>query len=796
MMTQSRYLRVAATIGAIALVVGLLFGGCSNTSLLGAGRIGAGRTTILFWYDWHGADEQLLRQLLDNFRQLQPDIQVIAEPAPDDLADDFAGRFDQGLEPDLVLAGTTAAQALIRTGYVRDLTPYGLSTRGFSPAALSTLRSGQALYGLPFALSTQLLFYSKDKVPTPPATLSELIEVTAQPAVVMGLNTNFASAFWGIGAFGGRAYNADGTVTVDRGALTNWLSALVKIQNAAGFSLSADQQRLREQFLAGKTALYVDDSWQSSVLAAKLGDKLGIAPLPQGDSGSASSPLLNVAGLLISNNTGDAETQAALKLMQFLTNSQQQSLLEVADIGQLAATNWAPVSANMPPVVVALSQQIGSAVPITLAQRPLWDDLTARGQTLYRSVLEGLIDEQEGAGQLEQHFQALLQSDPEVNQSATSAAACPVQVARPLHLALWHDWTAAETQVLATLLAEFHARCPQVTVTTRVFDSDVDLDADYRTAVEQGNPPDILLSYSTYIGLLAADGLVRSLNNDVTAVELSTFVPSAVEALRYGGRLYGYPESVSGVALIYNPKLAPEPPRTLDALKLQVDGDHQFAMPPTFYDAYWGLGAFNAQVLAADNRCALDSPEAAKWLEWLHAAANRPGFTFTKTLDEAQDLFIERRAAYLVSGPWALERLRAALPDDEIAVTTLPAGPANLAAPLVDVAGFVFPPSATDATVEAGLALARHISSRASEQKLLATGMHVPANITVDVSSAPTVNGFLDQAQWAQGSVQSQQWKTLFAQGDALYQQVVEQGDDAPAALKQFCAQVDATVVH
>ncbi len=213
-------------------------------------------------------------------------------------------------------------------------------------------------------------------------------------------------------------------------------------------------------------------------------------------------------------------------------------------------------------------------------------------------------------------------------------------------------------------------------------------------------------------------------------------------------------------------------------------------MPLTFFYAYWGLGAFGGQIFDADGTLGLDVAATGKWLDWLHAAARRPGFHFTSGRAEAEYRFLTREAAFLISGPWSLPRLQAGLLPEEIAVALLPAGPANRASPILEVEGIMLNTSASADATSAGLAFARYLTSAGSAAALAATGAHIPANVTVPLADDQVIDTFSDQAQMGIGVVQDKRWLQVFAAGDALYDSTVLRDGDVQAAVAAFAAAI------
>jgi arabinogalactan oligomer/maltooligosaccharide transport system substrate-binding protein len=768
----------------LLLIGAILLGGCAQSELPELPQ----ETSILFWHDWRGDDAALLDELIANFHQLRPERNVIDAPLTEvDIAQDFADRFDEGMEPDLLLTDARVAQELIRQGLAKELSAYGVDPGSFNAAALSMVSDGDKIYALPFALSAQLLFYDKRQVPEAPRTLEELRRLTAQPGMAMGLNTSFLEAYWGLRAFGGRSYDSEGRFMLDQGALINWLTALTTIQGAAGFVLNDNQEPLRRQFLQNGLALYVADASEVGVLREALGENLGIAPLPMHDPSNPAGPLLHSSVLLISANAGERETMEALELAQFLTNSQQQSLLAVSDVGHLPAVNSVYLSPSMPEVAVQLATQLGSAVPVTLDQRAVWDAAAEQGQSLYRSVLEGVLDEQQAASQLAA-FLAELQPRESGPSLATSCP--PLTGSEPLTLTVWHSWSEVETDVLEQLAGEFHTLCPSVAISLTQVSNSTTLNERYRAATQVGAGPHVLIDSTQWTAQLAEDGLIRPLDNDLLPGELAAFIPAAVSAVRVNDLLYAYPESVRSVALIYNPTLVPAPPKTLHELLLQVDSEHPLSMPLTFFYAYWGLTAFGGQIVDEGGVLHFDQAAAGEWISWLRAAARRPGFHFTSGRAEAEHKFLNRQIAFLISGPWSLPRLEAVMPAEEIAISLLPSGPANRASPMLEVEGVMLNANIAKEGAAAALAFARFLSSAPSAETLAATGVHVPANVTAGLTEEPMLEMLGEQAQVAAGVVQDSRWLQVFNAGDELYRSVVLGDADMQAAIAAFAAAI------
>lgn len=87
----------------------------------------------------------------------------------------------------------------------------------------------------------------------------------------------------------------------------------------------------------------------------------------------------------------------------------------------------------------------------------------------------------------------------------------------------------------------------------------------FQQAAATGDGPDIVLFAHDRFGDWAAGGLIDPVTPpaDVT----SGILPTAWDAVTFGGKVWGYPVGVEAVGLVYNKKLVPTPPASFDDVK-------------------------------------------------------------------------------------------------------------------------------------------------------------------------------------------------------------------------------------
>jgi maltose/maltodextrin transport system substrate-binding protein len=101
---------------------------------------------------------------------------------------------------------------------------------------------------------------------------------------------------------------------------------------------------------------------------------------------------------------------------------------------------------------------------------------------------------------------------------------------------------------------------------------DPELPAKFQQAASTGDGPDIVLWAHDRFGEWAAAGLIQPVAPAAAVSE--GILPSAMDAVSQGGKVWGYPVAVEAVGLIYNKKLVATPPANFeDIAGLTVEGN-------------------------------------------------------------------------------------------------------------------------------------------------------------------------------------------------------------------------------
>lgn len=260
-------------------------------------------------------------------------------------------------------------------------------------------------------------------------------------------------------------------------------------------------------------------------------------------------------------------------------------------------------------------------------------------------------------------------------------------------IAIWADNT--RSPILVDVGSQFEADfgvC--VAVTEKGFG---DIRDDLKVAAPAGEGPDIIIGAHDWLGELVVNGLLAEIDLGETESE---FLPAAVQAFIYDGKLYGMPYATENVALVYNPELVETPPSTWSevmevAAQLEADGVveqgyilqqgdpyHFFPIQTAFGGYVFGLTEEGYD----PSDVGIDSEGSIAALQWLDAMVEEGHLKSDIDWDTMHAQFENGDAAMLITGPWALPRLReSGIP---FAIAPLP-GETEEASPFLGVQGFM-----------------------------------------------------------------------------------------------------------
>ena len=389
--------------------------------LAGCGRQESNQLSgrILVWHSRSETETAALERTFEKFTDIYPSVRVISVSVPlDELRERYGRAAALGLGPDLFIGPSDWIPSLADAGVIRPISTLPVATDAYLPSALANASYRGELYGVPFSLHPVALYYNSKLVGEPAKTLSDLLSQADQGQNV-AITTLFSKAFWGVQAFGGRLFDDDGQVILDRGGFAEWLNWLKKAQDAPGIFLSRDEATLLDLFLEQRVAYYVAGPEVLPIVWEKLGkENVGVVALPAGPDGPA-GPFLRVDAFMFNKSSSERQLRVALALSQFLTNAEQSATL-VREVGLVPANRRVRVDRRAYPAVSGFVAQSYTAVSVP--NTPQMDLINKLGDSIYTQVLEGILDPTDAANEITQ----------QVNEAFGFSDAVPTPVSQPI----------------------------------------------------------------------------------------------------------------------------------------------------------------------------------------------------------------------------------------------------------------------------------------------------------------------------------------------------------------------------
>lgn len=236
-------------------------------------------------------------------------------------------------------------------------------------------------------------------------------------------------------------------------------------------------------------------------------------------------------------------------------------------------------------------------------------------------------------------------------------------------------WTDNEKVDGVKEIADKFAADNGITVAVQVVSAN--LQTNFVTANTAGNGPDVVVGAHDWIGNMVQNGAIDPLQ--ITADQLSGYSPKAIQATTYNGQLYGLPYGVEGLALYRNTDVAPDAPVTLDAAFAAGEAAKAAGTVESAFNLAQGeLGdAYHMQPILTSMGGFLFGKTADGTDDPTQLGIGQPGSIAAAqkiselgetgsgilrrsiSTDNTIALFAEGKAAFLVSGPWALRDVKA-----------------------------------------------------------------------------------------------------------------------------------------
>jgi maltose-binding protein MalE len=275
------------------------------------------------------------------------------------------------------------------------------------------------------------------------------------------------------------------------------------------------------------------------------------------------------------------------------------------------------------------------------------------------------------------------------------------------------------------------------------------------------NAPDIITDSDEFVRGYLDQNLLQPVDLGGKTTE---YVPFAVQAYTYGGRLYGLPYVLEDLAFVRNTRLVPDMPRTWDevrevARRVKESGAAEFGLVlPTadgvlyhvypVIDAYGGYifgmtpeGTYDAHDIGLNNDGAI---AAVNWLQRMVQDGLMPP---DMNWEDAHVAFEQGRAAMIITGPWGAWRFEdAGVP---FAVSAFPAA-ARPGRPFVHVQAFLINARSGEKALAQDF-LTHYLATEDTMRGIAESAGRVSANTALfEAIDNPVMRGFEDALQYGQ----------------------------------------------
>jgi len=344
---------------------------------------------------------QYVQALADAYTAANPNVTfVVVNKDVEALREDFQTASLANAAPELLwtvsdhLGPFTAADLIQPVDDLVDLSTY------VGSAVDAVKDSSGTTWGVPISNGNHLMYlYNKDLQPTPPANIKELIAMgkdflEANPdsfPLVFNQTEPFFFVPW-LGGFKGEVFAEDGlTPTLDTPEMVAALQFLhdIKFEDKL-VPLESDYDVADTMFKEGKAAAIVNGDWSLGGYREVLGDKLGVAPIPEVvPDGTWPAPYTSGVFFMIPQGLEGAKLDAVVDFMKFATNLENQvdMVTKLTRLPALeAALSDAVITAD--PILSGSAEQMtyGTPMPTVLEMRCVWDALKPEMQAVFNNT--------------------------------------------------------------------------------------------------------------------------------------------------------------------------------------------------------------------------------------------------------------------------------------------------------------------------------------------------------------------------------------------------------------------------
>lgn len=324
-------------------------------------------------------------------------------------------------------------------------------------------------------------------------------------------------------------------------------------------------------------------------------------------------------------------------------------------------------------------------------------------------------------------------------------------------ITFWEQDDATADKVLDSLIADFMAKNPTITVKRTHYETET-LRKQYLTASIGSEAPDVVLSPNDNIGTFAAAGVITPVDTVLGKDWAKLFDPAAVKSVQYDGSSYMVPDrNGNDLCLIYNKKLVKIAPKTFeDVIKMskslkaanKVDYGFVFNQTEPFFTLPF-LKAFGGEVFdnssSKNPKVTLDTPAMKNMLTWLVSLKTDGIMPKECDYNQADSMFKQGKAAFIENGPWSFSDYAKAIGTANLGITALPSIAGKYPAPYAASKGYTISKSVLkdSATKDAVAKFVTYMTSGPAQVKMVVAHNQAPTILTASKNPAVLSNKFV-----------------------------------------------------
>ncbi|MER8588954.1 ABC transporter substrate-binding protein [Mesorhizobium sp. M1338] len=304
-------------------------------------------TNLDVYYAWP-EHEVIHKPIADRFMADHPDIKInfrAAAPSYDEAVQTLIRQSMAGQLPDVHFVGFNVLRPLVARGLVKPIDDLvaadHLAENGYTDQVLSLATIDGHLYGLPFAMSTPVVYYNADLVKKvggdPDKIPTEWDSFVALAAKIGALGDGTSGMYYQLGSddwatqnlvrnFGGQMMNDKESDVAFDGPAGQAAVKLFKRFHTDGAQPAIDPRAAKQLFTSGKLGFFFASAGSVSGFEGEIGDRftLRTAKQPLGVE-NATMPTGGMVAVILTDDP--AKRAAAWDYVRFATGPEGQSIV-------------------------------------------------------------------------------------------------------------------------------------------------------------------------------------------------------------------------------------------------------------------------------------------------------------------------------------------------------------------------------------------------------------------------------------------------------------------------------------